>query len=425
MDAQPFPPAGFVEAESTVDGILVYRPAPEDAGPERAVVDFSCPRCGGTTAYSVAGGGLRCEYCGYYEAPERQVVGKGAREFEFKVETMERAAHGWGTERKDLSCEGCGAHVSVPPRSMTVSCPFCGSSKLVQTPGRQDALRPRFLVPFEVTDEACRRTIREWLGSSWMVPGDLQRLAGAVELTSMYLPTWTFDGVARARWRAQVGHTKTERYRSGGEWKTRTRTEWRWESGNVTRAFDDLPIPGTARLSQVLLERIKDYDLSGLAAYDPQFLAGSHAQAYDVPLEEAWEAARHRMREATRAACRDQASTSKIRNFSMELDFSDESWRYILVPAYVGAYRYGGDPYQLMVNGQTAEVAGQRPVDWTKVGLAIGAALAPGVLITLAGLVTILLGIGAIVAGVGMVVLIIGIIIGFLIFQKARRLDDV
>jgi hypothetical protein len=222
-----------------------------------------------------------------------------------------------------------------------------------------------------------------------------------------------------------VGHTKTERYRSGGEWKTRTRTEWRWESGNVTRAFDDLPIPGTARLSQVLLERIKDYDLSGLAAYDPQFLAGSHAQAYDVPLEEAWEAARHRMREATRAACRDQASTSKIRNFSMELDFSDESWRYILVPAYVGAYRYGGDPYQLMVNGQTAEVAGQRPVDWTKVGLAIGAALAPGVLITLAGLVTILLGIGAIVAGVGMVVLIIGIIIGFLIFQKARRLDDV
>jgi hypothetical protein len=78
-----------------------------------------------------------------------------------------------------------------------------------------------------------------------------------------------------------------------------------------------------------------------------------------------------------------------------------------------------------MVNGQTGEVAGQRPIDWTKVGLAIGAALAPGVLITLAGLVTVLLGIGGIVAGVGMVVLVIGIIIGAIIFQKARRLDDV
>jgi predicted RNA-binding Zn-ribbon protein involved in translation (DUF1610 family) len=425
MEARAFPPSGFVPTESKVDGILVYRPAPEDAGVERAVVDFTCPRCGGRTAYSVAGGGLRCEYCGYYEPPEREVVGKGAREFEFKVETMERAAHGWGTERKELACEGCGARISVPPRSMTVSCPFCGSSKLIQRPGAQDALRPRFLVPFELADEDCRRIVRQWLGSSWMVPGELQRLASVVDLVPMYLPAWTFDGVARARWRAQVGHTKIERYRAGGEWKTRTRTVWRWESGNVTRTFDDVPISGTARLSQVLLERIKDYDLSALVSYDPQFLAGIHARAYDVPLEEAWEVARHRMREETRAACRSQASTSKIRNFSMALDFSDESWRYILVPTYVGAYRYHEEPYQVMINGQTGDVAGQRPVDWTKVGLAIGAALAPGVLLTLAGLTTALLGIGGIVAGVGIAVLVVGVVVAAIIFRKARGLDDV
>jgi hypothetical protein len=175
----------------------------------------------------------------------------------------------------------------------------------------------------------------------------------------------------------------------------------------------------------VLLERIIDYDLSGLVAYDPQFLAGSHAQAYDVPLEEAWEEARHQMREATRQACRNQASTPKIRNFSMELDFGDESWRYVLVPTYAGAYRYGGDPYQVMVNGQTGDIGGQRPVDWTKVGLAIGAVVAPGVLLTLAGLITAVLGIGGLIAGVGMVVLVVGVAIGFIIFQKARRLDDV
>lgn len=258
-----------------------------------------------------------------------------------------------------------------------------------------------------------------------MVPGELQRLAAVVDLVPMYLPTWTFDGVARAQWKAQVGHTKTERYRAGGEWKTRTRTVWRWESGRVTRTFDDLPIPGTARVSQVLLERIKNYDLSALVSYDPQFLAGINARAYDVPLEEAWEEARHRMREETRAACRKQASTSKIRNFSMTLDFSDESWRYILVPTYVGAYRYRGEPYQVMVNGQTGDVAGQRPVDWTKVGLAIGAALAPGVLLTLAGLITALLGIGGIIAGVGIAVLAVGVVIGAIIFQRARSMDDV
>jgi len=425
METQGFPPAGFVPTDSQVDGIAVYRPAPEETGPDRAVVDFKCPRCGGTTAYSVADGGLRCEYCGYYEAPEIDVVGKGAREFEFKVETMERAAHGWGVARNDLSCEGCGAQISVPTGEMTVSCPFCGSSKLVQRPANQDALRPRSLLPFEITADECRRTVRGWLGSSWMVPGDLQRLANTVDLVPMYLPAWTFDAVAKARWKAQVGHTKTERYYSDGKWKTRTRTVWRWESGRVTRAFDDVPVPGTGRVSQVLLERIMDYDLSALVTYTPDLLAGSDALAYDVALEKAWEDARHRMREETRTACRGQASTSKIRNFSMELDFSDESWRYIMVPTYAGAYRYGGEGYQVMVNGQSGAIGGQRPVDWTKVGLAIGASLAPGVLLTLAGVITAILGIGGIIVPAGLVLLIIGIVVAFIIFRKAQGMDDV
>jgi hypothetical protein len=408
-----------------VEGILVYRPAPEDVGPEEAVIDFACPRCGGTRAYSVPDGGLRCDYCGCYEPPEREIVGKGAREFEFKVETLERAAHGWGAERKELTCEGCGARISTPPAAMTVACPFCGSNKVIQRPGSQEALRPRFLLPFQVTDEDCRRIVREWLGSSWMVPRNLQQLAGVAEFAPMYLPSWTFDALAQARWKAQVGHTETERYYHDGEWKTRTRTVWRWESGQVARRFDDVVIPGTARLSQTLLERIKTYDLRALLAYDPQYLAGSHAQAYDVLLEEAWEQARHRMREETRSACRGQASTSKIRNFSMELDFGDESWRYILLPAYVAAYAYGDASYQVMVNGQTGDVAGQRPVDWTKVGLAIGGALAPGVLLTLVGVVTALIGIGGPIAALGMVLLALGAVIAFVILRKAQRMDDV
>jgi predicted RNA-binding Zn-ribbon protein involved in translation (DUF1610 family) len=181
MQSEGFPPPGFVPTESSVEGILVYRPAPEDVAPEEAVVDFACPRCGGTRAYSVADGGLRCEYCGYYEPPEREVVGKGAREFEFKVETLARAAHGWGTERKELRCEGCGARISTPPTAMTATCPFCGSNKVIQRPASQEGLRPRFLLPFQVTEADCRRVVGEWLGSSWMVPGGHHRIRPLVD----------------------------------------------------------------------------------------------------------------------------------------------------------------------------------------------------------------------------------------------------
>ena len=96
-----FPLEGYIRTESAVEGIDVFMPAPEDDKQE-AVVDFKCPRCAARTAYSVTDGGLKCSNCGYYEAPEQKVVGKGAEQFEFKVETVQQSAQGWGEVRQQL-----------------------------------------------------------------------------------------------------------------------------------------------------------------------------------------------------------------------------------------------------------------------------------------------------------------------------------
>jgi len=150
-----------------------------------------------------------------------------------------------------------------------------------------------------------------------------------------------------------------------------------------------------------------------------------HAQAYDVQLESAWEKARGQMREQTRQACMGQASTSRVRNFSMTLDFSDELWRYILLPVYIAAYRYQGEVYQVMINGQSGAVAGQRPADWTKVWLAVAALVAPGLLLCLVGILTALIGgVGVAIGGFGFVLLVIGVVISIIIVRQAMQMDD-
>jgi DNA-directed RNA polymerase subunit RPC12/RpoP len=422
-----FPPPNFVKTDSAIDGIEVYLPAPPEPEERKEVVDFKCPQCGADTAYSVAEGGLVCTYCGYYEPPKKEVVGKGAQEFEFKVETLERAANGWGEARKELVCQNCGARISLPPGALTASCPYCTSNKVIQREAPQDVLRPRFLVPFKVEKQNCQRIARQWLGSSWMTPKSLQNVARITEFAPVYMPFWTFDSVANADWKAEVGHTRTERYydASSKSWKTRTRIVWRWESGRVRLPFDDLVVPGTARVSGLLLGRINNFNLSDLVSYDPEFLAGMQAQAYDIPLEDAWDRGRRQMREATREACVQQASTSRIRNFSMNLDFSDESWRYILLPVYISAYAYQNKVYQVMVNGQSGAISGQRPVDWNKVWLVIAGLLAPGLIIGLIGLITLLFGgVGVILGGLGFILLVIGLVFAVIIFRQAQGLDD-
>lgn len=424
---QPFPPPNFIRTQSALEGIEVYMPAPvEPREAHQPVVEFNCPQCHAVTAYSAADSGLTCTHCGYYEPPQQEIVGKGAEEFEFTVETLAQAAHGWGEARQELQCQNCGAYTSVPPDVLTHTCPFCGSNKVIQRAAPQDILRPRFVIPCQIEANACHGIVQEWLGSSWMTPGSLRRLARLADFTGIYLPFWTFDSVTTATWQAEVGHTETERYYSDGEWKTRTKTVWKWESGQVRLDHDDLLVEGTTRLSARLLGQIKQFNLHQLAPYEPKYLAGYQAQAYDIPLEAAWETVRQEMRERTRQACQGQASTSRIRNFSMNLDFSDESWRYILLPVYLANYTYQQKSYQIVINGQTGTIAGQRPVDWLKVWLAVTGLLAPGLLLGVIGVITLIFGgLGLFVGIIGLILLVIGLIISFNLVTRALQMDDV
>ena len=88
----PFPPANFIQVASKLEGIEVFAPAPEAIAPQQPVVEFKCPQCGATTAYSVEDGGLTCTHCGYHEPAKKEVVGTGAQEFEFALGAAEDTA---------------------------------------------------------------------------------------------------------------------------------------------------------------------------------------------------------------------------------------------------------------------------------------------------------------------------------------------
>jgi Zn finger protein HypA/HybF involved in hydrogenase expression len=212
-------PPGFVLTDSKVEGIDVYKPAPVVSEITKESVDFVCPQCGATTAFSASDGGLTCSHCGYFEAPLKPVIGKAAEDFEFTVDTMELSTQGWGETRKEVECQNCGARTSIPTENLTHTCPFCGSNKVIQQNASQDIIRPRFLIPFKVEAHTCRVITREWLGSSWMTPDKLKDIGNMALFTGIYLPYWTFDAVTSADWKAEVGHAKTKRYFKDGKWK--------------------------------------------------------------------------------------------------------------------------------------------------------------------------------------------------------------
>jgi DNA-directed RNA polymerase subunit RPC12/RpoP len=417
------PPPGFLQIDSALEGVTVYSLAPKSEEPETdAPKTYTCPNCGATTSYDVSAGGVACEYCGYVAPSQVEKVGRKAKEFEFTLATLQQAEKGWGVVRKELHCDNCGANLSLAEGALTATCPFCASNKVNVRAASFAVLRPRFLIPFKIKPETTRARAQEWLGKGWFHPSELGSTAAIDRFTGIYLPFWTFDARINAKWRAEVGHERTESYYDAGSksWRTRTVIDWRWESGQVEVNIDDLLLSGSTRLSRRILENLYPFNLGDLVAYTPDFLAGWQAHAYDITLPDAWETAKERMREQGKDACYKDIHSSHVRNFSMTADFANETWRYILLPVYIAAYKFENTVFQIMVNGQTGVVAGQKPVAWWKIWLAVAILLAPGLFLGLLGLPGLAFGgVGVILLVLGFVLLIIGAGISIALYRQA------
>lgn len=416
------PPETFQALPSALDGFEVYGPVPEAkrsaAGPE----SVRCPQCGAAARFNIAKQTVACAFCGWTEAKQREVVGRDAADGEFTRTALERGAEGFGIDRRELSCQGCGASLALEAGAMAATCPFCASSQVsVREHATISGLRPTALLPFAIPAEGARLGASIWLGQGWFHPPDLARIARVDAFMGIYAPYWLFSSDITSEWEAEVGKertiTKTNRE---GKTETETVIDWEWRKGVVSLTIRDLLVPGTAKISARLLHRIEGtFDLDRLLTYDPKQLAGFQAQTYDVGLPDAWEQGRSEMREQARRACMSDTGSSHVRSFSMTADLDREAWRHVLLPLWISAYRYDGRTFVVLVDGSTGSVAGQKPIAWNKVYLAIAAMILPGLGLGLLGLPLLLLGVGAVVLLVAAVLLIAGAVGAVFLYQHA------
>jgi len=413
------PPPGFAPVASALEGVQVYAPAPEKIEPEQR--RFKCPRCGASTAYSASDAALSCAHCGYDETPDAPVVGRQAGEAEFTVETMDQAARGWGQTRREIHCESCGADLSLAPGDLAATCPFCASHRVIaRDETRMHVLRPGYLIPFQVDAQGGARQLRDWLARGWMHPPGLRRAAASTHLNGVYLPFWIFSARLDTSWQAEVGRKRT---RTTWDGKRKTEIKWKQKSGRLNVRVNDMLTPGTSKVNARLLKRLYPFDLSALTVYTPAYLAGWQAQAYDVSLRPAWDEARAWMREQAKDASHRAIDAKYVRNLCMTADLEDEGWRYALLPVYLAAYRFGNKSYQVMVNGQSGQVSGQKPVAWLRVWGALAALLLPGLFLgLLGGLLPV--DAGGCIMMIGIITLLAGMALAWRVLRQALAVDD-
>jgi hypothetical protein len=60
----------------------------------------------------------------------------------------------------------------------------------------------------------------------------------------------------------------------------------------------------------------------------------------------------------------------------VETEYANAMFRHLLLPVWIGAYRFKNKVYQVAVNARTGEVQGERPYSSAKIALLVAAVMA-------------------------------------------------
>jgi DNA-directed RNA polymerase subunit RPC12/RpoP len=364
------------------------QPLLPSALPDPSALSFSCKNCGAKLSYDAASQGMACEHCGFKEAvtaPAHPGLAGPGQIREIPLEQgMALAQKGLGVPVTTLGCNECGATVHVGEGERTAACAFCGSKQVLAQETNQGAIRPESLVPFKVTKNDANGRFGEWIGKLWFRPNDLKKMARVQELGGVYIPFWTFDAFVQSQWGAERGwyyyenETYTETVDGRSETRTRQVQKTRWEQASGWRkdTYDDVLVCAGKGLPESLADRFSTFDTKALIAYQPQFLSGWRAESYAIDLMPGWALGQKKIESSQTDKCARDVGGDTHRMLSVSNQFSNITFKHVLLPIWIAAYRYNGKVFRFLVNGQTGEVVGQAPWSIWKILALVAAILA-------------------------------------------------
>jgi ribosomal protein S27E len=345
--------------------------------------EVTCKNCAAKLTFAPGTTSLKCEYCGAEN--EIEVKNDAVQEIDFEAFINEKYSSVQKQEISTVRCEGCGAQTTFDPNVVSELCAFCGSVLVVKDPTSQSIVRPGSLLPFKIDTNKAFGQFQTWLNKLWFAPSDLKKFATQQEkLKGMYIPYWTYDSNTYSRYTGERGddyqatetYTTTENGQSVTKTRTVTKTRWHSVSGNVNNVFDDVLVLASKSLPKGHTDKLEPWDLEELINYDEKFLSGFRTETYQVDMKDSFTEAKVKMEPVIRDTVNHDIGGDHQRISTLSTTYNDITFKHILLPIWISAYRYNEKIYRFLVNGRTGEVQGERPWSWIKISLAILAGLA-------------------------------------------------
>lgn len=339
--------------------------------------EFPCESCGSSLSFHIGAQKLKCDHCGFEKDLEfaegsRPGVSENDLEKGLALQAQKRSTTTTKPAQQEVNCRACGA-ICVFEGSLTSSkCSYCDTPLQVKDAHTADHPIPVDAVaPFAVEHGAAQQAMRKWIAGRWFAPGDWQKRGVDGKFDGVYMPFFTFDAMTFSRYTGERGDAYYVEVGEGQNRRRERRVNWSHAAGAFSRFFDDVCIPALKSLPQKLLQGLEPWPTEKLIPFTDSALAGKRAHTYEKPLDECFGLAKERIKDELKSDVKRRIGGDEQRIHSLDTQYSALTYKHVLLPVWILAYRYSDKPYRVVVNAVTGQVHGERPWSIPKIAAAV------------------------------------------------------
>ena len=329
-----------------------------------ANLQLKCPCCGGALEFDNKSQHVICPYCDSHFTTEDLKAYSDDLANDKQDDTAwdeSRVQEYTNAEMKGMkiySCDSCGGEIIVDETTSSTKCPYCGNNLVVSKELSGD-LKPNYVIPFKNDKETVQGNLRKFFRKKPLLPSSFSKENVIEEIKSLYVPFWLFDAdvAGRVRFKGEITRTWSD---SDYDYKE-TKYYSIIRGGEI--AFDHIPVDGSSKMEDQLMESIEPYDFKEAEEFNVAYLAGYAADRYDIDKTVTFNRATQRFRDGTIQAFRkDVHGYSNVTVQDSNIQLSNTVTNYALYPVWILNTKWREKNFRFAVNGQTGKVAGNLPV---------------------------------------------------------------
>ena len=328
------------------------------------VMEYKCPCCNAGLRFGGESQQLTCEYCdntfdiGTVEAFNETQSHQAEETLEWETPEPRQWSEREQESLHAFQCPSCGGEILADDTDAATFCPYCDNPTVL--PSRlSGSIRPDGVLPFKTTKEDAQAAFLKLCKGKALLPRFFTSRQRIERITGIYVPFWLYECDA-----SYTGSYKATRIKTWSDSRyIYTKTDHFLLNRQAQAAFSGIPMDGSSKMDDTLMESIEPFDYSELKDFDMGYLTGFLADKYDVPSQQGEPRIRQRVDQTITDALQPTLlGYNAVIPTSRQLHVTHSKAKYVLLPVWILNTNYNGKLYTFAMNGQTGKMTGTFPV---------------------------------------------------------------